>query len=178
MQMLIYTSVYTANETLAMFVQHLHRPWAALLKQGSDAVAHLMAHVVALRAAFSFWASADRDQTSLLYIQHLNYKSLSPCEIEYNSLILMFCARPLPRDTYHLSQNAVSCCLCHQHGIPTTLVLCQTRILAHTEHQDQRKRCCYGVVAVTDERASDIGRSGFQPSGGRRADTMRNAHEP
>jgi hypothetical protein len=49
-----------------MFVQHLHRPWAALLKQGSNAVAHLMALVVALRAA-SFWASADRDQTSLLY---------------------------------------------------------------------------------------------------------------
>jgi hypothetical protein len=44
----LYTSVYTANETLAMFVQHLHRPWAALLKQGSDAVAHLMAHVAAL----------------------------------------------------------------------------------------------------------------------------------
>jgi hypothetical protein len=51
-----------------MFVQHLHRPWAALLKQGSDAVAHLMALVVvALRAASSFWASADRNQTSLLY---------------------------------------------------------------------------------------------------------------
>jgi hypothetical protein len=50
-----------------MFVQHLHRPWAALLKQGSEAEAHLMALVVALRAASSFWASADRDQTSLLY---------------------------------------------------------------------------------------------------------------
>jgi hypothetical protein len=64
MQMLV--SVYTAYETLATSVQHLHRPWAVLLKQGNDAAARLMAHVVALRAAFSFWASADRDQTSLL----------------------------------------------------------------------------------------------------------------
>jgi hypothetical protein len=62
--MLMLTFIYIANETLAMFVQHSYRPWAVLLKQGSDVAARLMAHMVALRAAFSSWASAARDQTS------------------------------------------------------------------------------------------------------------------
>jgi hypothetical protein len=64
MQMLM--SVYKANDTFPMFLQHLHRSWAVLLKQGSDAVARLAAHAVALRADCKFWASADRDQASLL----------------------------------------------------------------------------------------------------------------
>jgi hypothetical protein len=70
------TSVYTANEKLAMFVQHLHRPWAVLLKQGSDAAARLMARMVALRAALSFWASAARDQTSIA-VQRSKNKGVS-----------------------------------------------------------------------------------------------------
>jgi len=91
-----------------------------LLKQGSDAVARL-----------------TDGAYGITVVQHLNYKGLSSYQIEHTIPILMFCARPHSRDRYHLSQKAVSCCLCHQHGIPTTSVVYQTRILAHTEHQDQ-----------------------------------------
>jgi hypothetical protein len=84
-----FTSVYTANETLSVFVHHLHRPWAVLLKQGSDAAARLMAHMVALRAAFSFWASAARNQTCTA-AQRSKYKGVSQYHTEYFCPILVF----------------------------------------------------------------------------------------